>query len=238
VDEELIRAAILSAGRAGLYHIDATSTPQDLKEYLIRDRSVPKSLKLFTDRIEADVGGYLALKLSCEPAPRPGYDEIEEIINELVDAFVIFLEGGKSWEVSVNTGSTESPDEGVIFERTVPMPDPKQSPYHSFTLLGDWINGMLSQKGFRQIIYTGSRSWQHPGWQDPKDTLWKLCYYGHRRWRFGGRAEFISSNECLRQRRYAERFHVPPDTKAIFNGFQVFSNRNSRRRIKELIDCL
>jgi hypothetical protein len=239
VDEQLLRGVLERLDRPGYPPLPASSGLDELVWWIARHPDLPSSLKDLKTRLVADEGGYLAVKVACSPGTGLGHDQVHELINELVDAFVVYMEGGQPFETSSeSTGKRATPS--VLYEMTAPMPDPERSPFHSFTLLAAWISTLLAERGFLRENRKGSVSWTAQGkWPSEArgpEVGWKLCYYGSRHWRFGVRQELVRANRHLLEQHFDVQFHVPPDASAIFHGFEVLDNRRSRERIRQVIE--
>ena len=193
------------------------------------------------DRGEREYWG-VQIGPTCGPA------EVFAFIAELVNAFErrVTSPGSNPWSA---TGTRPPPQPGVRNERTRAMPDPVQSPHHGFILrLAEYINSRVPPHGYRSVgdtwvrnnlrRYTGGFSWEGPCGTAGDVVGWKLCYHGHHDWRFGVRDELVQANSCLGQQGYDFRFHVPPDTAAVFEGFHVFDTLASRARVEAVLNCL
>jgi uncharacterized protein (DUF433 family) len=241
VDEQLLRGVLERLHRPSYPPLPVSSDLDELVCWIADHPDLPTPLKGLKTRLPADEGAYLALKVACPPVTGFGPDQVHELINELVDAFVVYMEGDQPFESSTES-TGKGTTAGALYEMTARMPDPARSPFHSFTLLAAWISELLAERGFLRENRKGSVSWTAAGksWSVAAgpEVDWKLCYYGSRRWRFGVRQELVRANRQLQEQRFDVQFHVPPDTAAIFHGFEVLDNRRSRERIRQVIECV
>jgi hypothetical protein len=167
-------------------------------------------------------------------------EEVRQLIADLVNAFVIYMTGGKPW-LGPRDREGQGAEPGVMCVQTVPMPDPESSPFHSFTLLAKEISQLLYTHGYQRRNEKGSVSWDGSIGAAGTGVGWKLCYEGQSLWRFGVRRELLNLILCLQQQCYDCRFHVLPiqhSTRPVFHGFFVFDTEASYDRIRLVIKCL
>jgi hypothetical protein len=231
-----VDAALLGEVLARSLAMPTRLTPDRMTALVQQNSSLPDVIRQMQSVFNRYGRDYLAVRIG----QTFGVMDVRELVAELIDAFAEYMTGGRVW-ISGSTGEGPGPVPGVVCVRTVPMPDPAKTPYHSFTLLARGITRLLRPLGYLPRIEKGSVSWDGPIASAGSGVGWKLCYQGERIWRFGVRKELVEANACLSLQRYDSQFHVLPlrsDTRPVFCGFLVSDRQVSHDRVKTVIDCL
>jgi hypothetical protein len=222
VDANLLRAAVAWA-------LSQNGSLDEFLELARNNPDFPDTIQQIQTTFHKKGRDYWGVQLG----PACGIMEIRAVIAELVNAFVIYMEGGKPWS-PIRHGGGKKAEPGVLWKQTVRMPDADAAPHHGFTLLEQKITRLLQRHGYKHEPILGSHSWV----DNSKTRFFKLCFYGDWEWRFGVRGELLQANARVRALFFDHRFHVPPDTGAVFHGFLVFDTEESWQRVRDVIACL